>query len=83
MTLLRGLTFLLNSVASLLTALEVDIVVFVSVWDIFPGILCISFDVCFIVSILHSFHMGRVCKIILTKELYTIKSDDKLKLGQH
>ena len=80
MTLLRGLAFLLNSVASLLTALEVDIVVFVSVWDIFPGILCISFDVTFfsfIVSILHSFHMGRVCKIILTKELYTIKSDDK------
>ena len=37
MTLLRGLTDLLNSVPSFLTALEVDIVVFVSVWDIFRG----------------------------------------------
>ena len=37
MTLLRGLTFQLNSVASFLTALEVDIVVFVSVWNIFQG----------------------------------------------
>ena len=73
MTLLRGLTDLLNSVASFLTALEVDIFVLYLSGTFFREASCMSFGVTFfnfMVSILHSFHMGRVCKTILTKEHY-------------